>query len=100
VCGDAFRLGAGVGEQSRSARVAGVTVDRGERLVNRRPDQRVNEAEGRLRAQDVDSHERICRLGGGRLVQIGQRGRLVRVGVVAQDRDRARERRRRGRQPR
>ena len=53
----------------------------------------MDKAERGLRAQHVDAGERVERVRGGALVQPGQRGRLARVGVVAEDRDRPRQHR-------
>ena len=85
--GDPLRLGAGVGEETRRPCVPAVSRERLECFVDRRADQRMDEPERRLRAQHVDPCERGGRLGGGLLVQVGERRRLARVGVVAEDRD-------------
>ncbi len=89
-----FGLCPGGFEQPRRPRVPAVPLGRGERLVDGRPDQRMHEPERRLRAQDVDPGERDGRLGGGLVVQVGERGRLPGIGVVAQDRHRPRQPRR------
>jgi hypothetical protein len=94
VRGDPLRLGAGVGEKTRRPCVPPVSLERCECLVDRRADQRMDEPERRLRAQNIDARERSGRLGGGLLVQGGERRRLARIGVVAQDRDSLGERRR------
>jgi hypothetical protein len=69
----------------------GVPLERIERVVDRGADERMHEPERRLRPEDVDPRERARGLGGGALVQAGERCRLVRVGAVAEDGDRVGE---------
>ena len=89
-----FWFRSGVGEQTRGTRMASVSFDRRERVVDRRTDERVNEAERLGGAQDVDPGESGSHLGSGQLVQLGQRRGVSRVGVAAEDRDRLRQARR------
>ena len=60
----------------------------------------MDEHQRRLRAQYVDPRERINRLERRLLVQVGQRSCLAGIGVVAEDRDSLRKRRRLRRKPR
>ena len=60
--------------------------------------ERVHESERRARAQDVDPGEIGARRGGCGLVEPGERGRLMCVCVVAEDRHRLGKPRRRLRQ--
>ena len=92
--GDAFRFRPGVGEQARGAGVSPVSLERCERLVDRRANEWVDEPERRLRAQYVDPRERINRLECRVFLQVGQRSCLAGIGVVAQDCNSLRERRR------
>src|SRR5262249_28090963 len=64
------------------------SLERCERLVDGRADNRVTEPQRRLRAQDVGAYERARRVGSSLRIQVGERGRLAWIGVVAQDRDR------------
>ena len=99
VRGDAFRFRPGVGEQARGAGVSPVSLERCERLVDRRADEWMDERQRRLRAQYVDPRERVNRLERRLLVQVGQRSCLAGIGVVAQDRHSLREPRRLRRKP-
>ena len=92
--GHPFGLCPGSFEQPRRPCMPAVALGRGQRLVDGRPDQRMHEPERRLRAQDVDPGERDRRLGGGLLLQVGERRRLRGIGVLAQDRHCLREPRR------
>jgi hypothetical protein len=98
VGGDALGLRPGLGQEVRGARVAAVPLERREPLVDRAPDQGVDEAQGRLRAQDVGARQVAGRRRRALLVQIGEGGRLVRIDVVAQDGDCPGELRRLGRE--
>ena len=91
MCSDALRLRSGLGEEVRCTRVPAVPLERCERLVDGCTDERMDEAERRLRSQDVDAREVGRRLRGFLLVQVGERGRVVGVDVLTEDRDRLRE---------
>ena len=54
----------------------------------------MHEPERWLGAQDVDAGERESRFGGGLVLEVSERGRLSRVGIVAQDRHGPRQLRR------
>ena len=69
----------------------GLPLERIERVVDGGADERMHEPERRLRPEDVDPRERARGLGGGPHVQAGERCRLVRVGAVAENRDRVGE---------
>ncbi len=99
VRGDAFRFRPGVGEQARGAGVSPVSLEGCERLVDRRADEWMDERQRRLRAQYVDPRERVNRLERRLLLQVGQRSCLAGIGVVAQDCNSLRERRRLRRKP-
>jgi hypothetical protein len=95
-----FRLGPASLEQPRRPGVPAVALGRGQRLIDRRPDQRVDEPKRRLGAQNIHPGQRDRRLGGGLVLQARQLGCLVRLGFVAQDRHRPRQPGRLRRQPR
>ena len=59
----------------------------------------MDERQRRLRAQYVDPRERVDRLERRLLLQVGQRSCLAGIGVVAQDCNSLRERRRLRRKP-
>ena len=81
--GDPFGLGPGVAEENRRPRMPGFSLEGRECLVDGRANDRVNEPQRRLRAQDVGACERGRGVGGSLQVQAGERGRLARIGVVA-----------------
>jgi hypothetical protein len=85
---DPFGLGLCVAENSRRPRMSDFSLERRECLVDGRANNRVIEPQQWLRTQDVDACERARCFGGSLHVQVGERGRLAWIGVVAQDRDR------------
>jgi hypothetical protein len=87
VRGDPFGLGPSLAEETRRPCMPDVSLVRRECLVDGRADEWVNEPERRLGAQDLVTRERARRLGGSLPVQLRQRGGVVGIGIVAQDRD-------------
>ena len=85
---DALGIGTTVEKQVRRPRVPARPLERGQRLVNGSPEKRVGELERRVRAEHVDTGE-VGRCGRCFLVaQLGELRCVVRVDVVAEDRDR------------
>src|SRR5262245_58968596 len=97
MCCDTLRLGSRLGEETGCPCMPDVSFERRDCFVDSRADEWVNEPQRRLWAQDTDSRESAGG-GGGRLqVQVGKRGRMAWIGVVAEDRDRLRKAPRLGR---
>ena len=83
-------------QQLRRALVQQPALPRRQLVVDRVADQRVDEPERRIRAQDLDARELARRSGHRRLLQAGQRGDRGQLRALAQHADRLRDRRRGG----
>jgi hypothetical protein len=87
VRGNALRVRSGLCEQARGPRVQARSLERCQRLVDGSADERMDETERGLRPKHVDPREIGCRRRCLLLAQVGQRGRMVRVDVLTEDRD-------------
>jgi hypothetical protein len=67
--------------------VPGVSFQRREALIDGGADERMNEPEQTLRAEDVDSREVRDRLRGRLLVEASKRGGMVSINILSEDRD-------------
>jgi hypothetical protein len=98
VGGDLLGRRTGLGEEPGRECVPGVSLERCERPVDGRADERMDVSERGWRANDTDADEIHGCLGCGSLVQLGERGGVRGIGVVAEDRERLGEPDRLGRE--
>jgi hypothetical protein len=99
LCCDERRLCLHLPQHSSCSCVCLHTFDGGDRRVDCRAHDGVHEPEGRVGSQQVEARELLGRRRRRRLVELGERGGVAWVGVVAENRDGPRDCRSLGRDP-
>ncbi len=85
--GDLFDRRRRLGQDRRGPRVAALALGRWKSAVDRGAHDRMHEAERQLGAKDVHAAQHGCRLQGALPVELGHRGGVVKLDIVAQDGD-------------